>query len=96
MRSIANIRVDTFSNSYNYSLIDDYEKFGFEMMKLVGQYYTHYSAIQNMIEYLAIRMLFPRTKLSVSNLFCGENNAWKLRKYALPGILFCVESSATS
>ena len=64
MEPIGNFRLDMFSNSY-YNLIDDYAKSGFETVKLLGQFYTHYSVIQNMIESLVARISFPRTKLSI-------------------------------
>ena len=71
MEPIGNFRLDMFSNSY-YNLIDDYAKSGFETVKLLGQFYTHYSVIQNMIESLVARISFPRTKLSIIDPFCGD------------------------
>lgn len=71
MESIGNIRLDMFSNDY-YSQLEHFSKSGFETVKLLGQFYTHYAVIRNMVNSLVDRMSFPYSNLSIIDPFCGD------------------------
>ena len=71
MEPIGNIRLDMFSNDY-YSQLKQFSKSGFETTKLLGQFYTHYTVIRNMVTSLKDRLSFPYSNLSIIDPFCGD------------------------
>lgn len=71
MGFVGNIRLDLFSNNY-YSSLETFTQSGFETVKLLGQFYTNYHVVQNMVQHLVARIEFPRNKLSIIDPFCGD------------------------
>lgn len=71
MGAVGNIRLDLFSNNY-YKQLEEFSQSGFETAKLLGQFYTNYSVVGNMVGSLVDRMAFPYDRLSIIDPFCGD------------------------
>lgn len=71
MGTVGNIRLDLFSNNY-YKSLESFSQSGFETVKLLGQFYTNYHVVKNMVQQLVNRIQFPCRKLSIIDPFCGD------------------------
>lgn len=71
MNTISNMRLELYSNNY-YNCLNSFSQSKYETSKILGQFYTHHSVADTMVENLLERIDTNKNNLSVIDPFCGD------------------------